>query len=143
MAMLLRAQNPSAATLCEICGRDKQWQLFNLTIENMTRLQKEDERDPSRRVLHDKTGFAPRSVETAEEIAEKERLCKEVLARVEVQQKEEEKKPTRIAVRILIAVLAIAAFASLRALVLRILQELGVQSIGETAGKAMLSLLVR
>ena len=123
-------KNPKTVSLCESCGRDRSWQLENLTVDNLEKKEKEMERDPGRRVLHDLTKYKPKTFETDAEVAAKVEMCNKVMEHLAIQEKEKEKKPFRIFLSILLILAGIAVLYGLLQLVFIILTNLGFYSSG-------------
>ena len=124
-------KNLNSMTHCEICGRDRKWQMEQLTVENLTKLKTEDEKDRSIRVLHDKTRYAPRTFESSAEIEEKEKVCKEVLKRIEEQEKESEQR-TRLLGKFLLWFVVIFALIFAINHIVRIMEFFGITA-GDTS----------
>ena len=118
-------KNPKSADHCEICGRDRDWQLDHLTVENLEQKEREIEASGERRILHDLTKYKPKSLESKEEIEAKVELCNQVMERLAIQEKEREKKPMKIFIRILIIAGAVAALYVLLRVGYNILSEYG------------------
>ncbi len=80
-------KNPASAELCESCGRDKAWQLENLSEQHLREV--EQARDPAvGRILHDTSAFPQnRYLESDREKAEKVRQCDEALQRLAAQER--------------------------------------------------------
>lgn len=135
-------KNLNSMTHCEICGRDRKWQMEQLTVENLTKLKNQDDSDRTIRVLHDKSRYAPRTSESAADLAEKEKICKEVLQRVEAQEKEHDKQRTRLFVKCLLWFVVIYALAAIITLVIYLMELFGIGS-GEqsAAAEAMIGIL--
>lgn len=135
-------KNLNSMTHCEICGRDRKWQMEQLTVENLTNLKNRDDSDRTIRVLHDKSRYAPRTSESAADLEEKEKICKEVLQRVEAQEKEHDKQRTRLLVKFLLWFVVIYALAAIITFVIYLMELFGIGS-GEqsAAAEAMIGIL--
>ena len=101
-------KNPLRTEHCEVCGRDRAWQMEHLTVEQLEEKEREVESKGERRILHDLTKYKPKSLESAEEIAKKVELCNQVMEKLAIQEREKDQKPVKIFKRILI-ILAIGA----------------------------------
>ena len=118
-------KNPKALTFCEACGRDRDWQLENLTVDKLETKEKEIEASGERRILHDLTGYKPKDFASKEEIEAKVELCNQVMERLAIQEKENEKKPVRIMIRVLIFIASILALYALIRIGYTIMVNLG------------------
>lgn len=80
-------KNPASADLCESCGRDKAWQLENLSEQHLREV--EQEKNPANgRILHDTSAYPQnRHLENDREKAEKVRQCDEALQRLAAQER--------------------------------------------------------
>lgn len=136
------AKNPVGNTHCELCGREKEWQMAHLTMENLRSVRLAENRNTNVRVLHDKTAYAPR-MESEEELKRKEEECKKILQKVEIQQKEQENRKTRLFVRFLLWFVIVAALSFLIAFVLKLMRLYGITGSEEqsTAAQAMITLV--
>ncbi len=84
-------KNPIKETLCEACGRDKNWQFDNLTLEQLEKTKQSYVSDPERRILHDKTNYPQnRYLESERELQKKVERCNQVMQRIAAQEKEKE-----------------------------------------------------
>ncbi len=67
-------KNPAKGSRCERCGRDKEWQMANLTPQRLQEEQQKLEESRSVRFLHDKSAFPQnRYLETTDERKKKEK----------------------------------------------------------------------
>ena len=134
-------KNPKNAEHCEICGRDRDWQRDQLTVESLEEKEREIESSGERRILHDLTKYKPKALESKEEIAAKVELCNQVMERLAIQEKEQEKKPFKIFIRILIIAAVVAALYVLIRVGYNILSEYGFfRGGGDTSAQAALIL---
>lgn len=101
-------KNSNSAASCEHCGRDKAWQLQNLTVEKIEKTKQEMIADPEERVLHDKTAFKQISHrETEEEMRQKIEKYEEVMRNVAEMEKRRERRNAMILPKILIYLLVV------------------------------------
>ena len=114
-------KNPSEKDHCEICGRDRDWQLCNLTMDKLRKKEREMEADPGRRVLHDLTGYKPKEFGTAEEIEAKVEERNKAMEKLAIREREKEELPFRIFRTVLILIGIIAALNALFQLIYFIL----------------------
>lgn len=129
-------KNPNAMQHCEVCGRDRAWQLDHLTVDALEEKEKEIEASGERRVLHDLTKYKPKSLESKAEIDAKVEMCKQVVERLAVQEREKDQKPVRIFKRILLVFGIILALYGLIQIVFIILTNLGIWQSGGGTGEA-------
>ena len=129
-------KNPKSTGICESCGRDRDWQMTNLTVDNLEKKEKEMEADTSRRILHDTTAYKPKDFATDAEIAAKVEMCNKVMEALAIQEKEKEQKPFRVFRAILIIFAAIAALYGLIQLGYIILSNMGYFQQGSEASGA-------
>lgn len=98
-------KNPADVPLCEKCGRDKDWQLENLSVEKLQQVRQEQDADQNLRVLHDTSAYAQnRYLESREEKERKVRQCNEVLERLAAQEKAKEHRRNMILPKILLLI---------------------------------------
>ena len=100
-------KNPASVALCEQCGRDKDWQMENLSVEKLQQAQQDT--DPNQRVLHDTSAYAQnRYMESNEEKERKVQQCNEVLERLAAIEKAKEHRRNMILPKILLFIAAVA-----------------------------------
>ncbi|MCH5183187.1 MAG: hypothetical protein J1E00_03345 [Oscillospiraceae bacterium] len=98
-------KNPASVPLCEACGRDKDWQLENLSVEKLQQVRKEQDADQNVRVLHDTSAYAQnRYMESDEEKQRKVQQCNEVLERLAAQEKAKEHRRNMVLPKILLLI---------------------------------------
>ncbi len=117
-------KNPSTATLCDTCGRDKDWQLENLSVERLEEVVQRD--NEGRRILHDTSAYKQNKyMESQEEQAKKVELCNQALERLAYMEKERERRQVMLLPKILLWVGAVAVLYFLCELFLSFLQNYG------------------
>lgn len=88
-------KNPVEKALCEKCGRDKDWQLQNLTMEKFEETRQAQSQDRNRRVLHDTSAYKQNKyMESKDELERKVEMCNQALERIAIQEKERERRQT-------------------------------------------------
>ncbi len=117
-------KNPSTATMCDTCGRDKEWQFENLSVERLeATIAKENE---GKRILHDTSAYKQNKyMETEDEQARKVELCNRALERLAIQEKQRERRQVMLLPKILLWVGVIALIYFLCELFLSFLQNYG------------------
>lgn len=117
-------KNPSSSTLCDTCGRDKDWQFENLSVERLeATLAKENE---GGRILNDTSAYKQNKyMETQEEQARKVELCNRALERLAFQEKQRERRQVMLLPKILLWVGVFALIYFLCELFLSFLQNYG------------------
>lgn len=101
-------KNPSGVALCEQCGRDKDWQLENLSMEKLEQTKREIENDVSYRILHDTSAYPQnRHLESEAEKQRKVERCNEALQRLAAQEKARERRNWMILPKIGLLVLLV------------------------------------
>ena len=99
-------KNPASVALCEQCGRDKDWQLENLSEEKLQQARQEQDKNHDVRVLHDTSAYAQnRYLENDEEKERKVKQCNEVLERLAAQEKAREHRRNMILPKLLLLIL--------------------------------------
>lgn len=88
-------KNPVEKALCEKCGRDKDWQLQNITVAKFEETRQAQSQDRNRRVLHDTSAYKQnKHMESKEELERKVEMCNQALERIAIQEKERERRQT-------------------------------------------------
>ena len=86
-------KNPATVSLCEACGRDKDWQLENISVERLRKKQLELEAERNYRVLHDTSAFPQnRYMENEMEKQRKVEQCTQALQRIAAEEKARERR---------------------------------------------------
>lgn len=131
-------KNPTDASACEECGRDREWQVENLSVEKLTEKHEEELRTSGRRVLHDTTAYKPKMLENQQDIERKVQKCNEVMETLAIREKERESRPVKIFWKIVLLIAAIAALYFGIRVLLNYLQEFGYFRSGssETVSRA-------
>ena len=104
-------KNPAADRHCGSCGRDKDWQLENLSEQKLLQVRRELDDDRTKHVLHDTSAYSQtRYLETQEEKDRKEKQAKNAKWELYVRQvTEENKRGWRTLKRIVGLLLLVAA----------------------------------
>lgn len=98
-------KNSKSNEVCERCGREKEWQMQNITSDRIEETKREMISNPEERVLHDKTNFAQnKHLESKEEISRKIEKYETVMKNVAEMEKRREKRNAMIIPKILIYV---------------------------------------
>ncbi len=85
-------KNPASAEICESCGRDKAWQLENLSERHLREVEQASE-PAAGRVLHDTSAYPQnRYLENDDEKEQKVRQCDEALRRLAAQERERQRR---------------------------------------------------
>ncbi len=101
-------KNSNSMAACEHCGREKQWQMQNITDEKIQQTKQEMIADPGERVLHDKSAFKQVSHrETEDEIRKKIEKYEEVMRNVAEMERRRERRNAMIIPKILIYIIVI------------------------------------
>ncbi len=86
-------KNPVEKALCEKCGRDKDWQLQNITVAKFEETRQAQSQDRNRRVLHDTSAYKQNKyMESKDELERKVEMCNQALERIAIQEKERERR---------------------------------------------------
>lgn len=128
-------KNPAAASLCEACKREKDWQLANLSEEHLRQVRREMDADRSRHVPHDTSAFSQtRYLENAEDKQRKEAQFKQAQWELYVQKETDEaRRYKKLIFRILkLALLVLAIMGVARLIMLG--YELGIFVEAEESG---------
>ena len=88
-------KNPVENTMCEKCGRDKDWQLQNISVAKFEETRKTLSQDRNRRVLHDTSAYKQNKyMESKDELERKVEMCNQALERIAIQEKERDRRRT-------------------------------------------------
>ena len=117
-------KNPLGASMCDVCGRDKDWQFENLSVERLEEtIAKNNE---GKRILNDTSAYKQNKyMETEEEQKRKVELCNQALERLAVIEKQRERRQVMLLPKILLWVGVFALLYFLCELFLSFLQNYG------------------
>ena len=117
-------KNPLGASMCDVCGRDKDWQFENLSVERLEEtIAKNNE---GKRILNDTSAYKQNKyMETEEEQKRKVELCNQALERLAVIEKQRERRQVMLLPKILLWVGIFALLYFLCELFLSFLQNYG------------------
>ena len=117
-------KNPLGASMCDVCGRDKDWQFENLSVERLEEtIAKNNE---GKRILNDTSAYKQNKyMETEEEQKRKVELCNQALERLAVIEKQRERRQVMLLPKILLWVGIFAVLYFLCELFLSFLQNYG------------------
>ncbi len=117
-------KNPADTTLCDVCGRDKDWQFQNLSVENLEKTYAKN--NEGKRILNDTSAYKQnKHMETEEEQKRKVELCNQALERLAIQEKQRERRQVMLLPKILLWVGVIALLYLLCELLLSYLRNFG------------------
>lgn len=96
-------KNPAENAICEKCGRDKDWQLENLTVTKFEETRREQSKDRNQRVLHDTSAYKQNKyMESKEELERKVEMCNQALERIAIQEKARERRQMMLLPKVLL-----------------------------------------
>lgn len=88
-------KNPVENTMCEKCGRDKDWQLQNISVAKFEETRRTQSQDRNRRVLNDTSAYKQNKyMESKDELERKVEMCNQALERIAIQEKERDRRRT-------------------------------------------------
>lgn len=117
-------KNPLGSAICDVCGRDKDWQFQNLSKEHLEETYAKEHE--GQRILHDTSAYKQnKHMETEEEQKRKVELCNQALERLAIQEKQRERRQTMLLPKILLWVGVLALLYILCEFFLSFLQNYG------------------